>query len=191
VALLRRLALRRRGDRLLIGVRRASFGELARLRCEIDVPLSRLREVAAAISGLVAEGASRSGRTVGCVGVVAGEEPVLVALAPRRDVVAARVLAALRSGEAHRRPELWLTLPPGAYLGQVVDPYAPFAADDGVIVNLLQEHGVGHALLAELLPGQVSAAIVLTLYASRPELRRLLKLARSVLADLPGWSAMR
>jgi hypothetical protein len=191
VALLRRLGLRRRGDRLLVGVRRASFGELARLRCEIDVPVSRLREVAAAISGLVAEGASRSGRTVGCVGIVAGEEPVLVALAPRRDVVAARILAALRMGEAHRRPELWLTLPPGTYLGSVVDPCAPFEAGEATILGMLRDRGVGHALLSEVLVGPANVRIVLTLYAPRPDLRTLFTLARSELADLPGWSAMR
>jgi len=191
VALLQRAALRRRGDRLLVGVRRTPLGEVASLRCELDVPLRRLAEVARAISGLVAEGASRVGRTVGCIGIVREEEPVLVALAPRRDVVAARVRTSLASGEAHRHPELWLTLPPGVYLGKVVDPYAPFAGDEDCILMLLRERGVGHALLTEVLPGVASARIVLTLYATRPDLRKLLTLARSSLADLPGWTAMR
>jgi hypothetical protein len=191
VALRRRAAVRRRGERLLVAVRRAPLGRLVRLRCELDVPLRRLAEVVRAISGLVAEGASLQGRTVGCVGIVPREEPILVALAPRRDVVAARVLSALGSGEAHRRPELWLTLPPGAYLGKVVDPYAPFEGDENAILELLRDRGVGHALLTEVVPGPVSATIVLTLYASRPDLRKLLTLARSALADLPGWTAMR
>jgi hypothetical protein len=128
---------------------------------------------------------------VGCVGIVRGEEPVLVALAPRRDVVAARVLATLRSDEAHRRPELWLTLPPGAYLGKVVDPFAPFVPDDGRILDLIRDHGVGHALLAEVRRGAVSTGILLTLYASRPDLQALFRLARNTLADLPGWVPMR
>jgi hypothetical protein len=140
---------------------------------------------------VVGEGASLVGRTVGCVGIVPSEEPVLVALAPRRDVIAARVRAALESGEVHRHPELWLTLPPGAYLGKVVDPYAPFDGGEGAILELLRERGVGHALLAELFTGPASAKVVLTLYASRPDLRKLLTLARSALADLPGWAAMR
>jgi hypothetical protein len=161
------------------------------LRCELDVPLRRLAEVARAISGVVGEGASLVGRTVGCVGIVPGEEPVLVALAPRRDVIAARVRAALESGEAHRHPELWLTLPSGAYLGKVVEPYAPFDGGESAILELLRERGVGHALLAELSTGPASAKVVLTLYASRPDLRKLLTLARSALADLPGWMAMR
>jgi hypothetical protein len=191
VALLRRAALRRRGHTLLVKVRRAPLGGLARLRCELDVPLARLAEVARTVSGVVAEGASRIGRTVGCVGIVAGEEPVLVALAPRRDLVAARVLAALSGGESQRRPELWLTLPPGAYLGSVVDPYAPFEAGEAAILGLLRDRGAGHALLAEVIVGQASARIVLTLYAPRPDLRKLFTVARSALADLPGWAAMR
>jgi hypothetical protein len=188
---MRRAALRRRGDRILVALRRARLGELARLRCDLDVPLGRLAEVATAISGVVGEGASLVGRTVGCVGLVPGEEPVLVALAPRRDVIAARVRAALESGEAHRHPELWLTLPPGAYLGKVVDPYAPFEGGEGAILELLRERGVGHALLTELFTGPVSAKVVLTVYASRPDVRKLLAMARSVLADLPGWAAIR
>jgi hypothetical protein len=191
VALLRRSGVRRRGDKLLVAVRRVSFGDLVRLRCELDIPLRRLAAVARAVSGAVAEGASRIGRTVGCVGIVHGEEPILVALAPTRDVVAARVLAALGSGEAHRRPELWLTLPAGVYLGEVVDPYAPFEAEEGTVLRMLRERGVGHALRVEVLAAPAGTRIVLTLYAPRAELRKLFTVARSALADLPGWAAMR
>lgn len=161
------------------------------MRCELDVPMSRFAEVARTVSGAVAEGASRIDRTVGCVGIVPGEEPVLVALAPRRDVVAARVLAALSGGAAHRRPELWLTLPPGAYLGNVVDPYAPFEAGEAAILGMLRDRGVGHALLAEVLVGPANVRIVLTLYAPLPDLKKLFTLARRALAELPGWAAMR
>jgi len=191
VALLRRAALRRRGDALLVGVRRTTLGEVASLRCELDIPLGRLAEVSAAVSGLVAEGASLLGRTVGCIGIVPGEEPVLVALAPRRDTVAARVRTSLASGDARRRPELWLALPPDVYLGEVVDPYAPFSGDESAIVRLLRDRGVGHALLTEVVAGAASARIVLTLYAARPELRKFLTLARSSLTDLPGWAPAR
>jgi hypothetical protein len=191
VALLRRAALRRRGDALLVGVRRTTLGEVTSLRCELDIPLGRLAEVSAAVSGLVAEGASLLGRTVGCIGIVPGEEPVLVALGPRRDTVAARVRTSLASGDAHRRPELWLALPPGVYLGEVVDPYAPFSGDESAIVRLLHDRGVCHALLTEVVAGAASARIVLTLYAARPELRKFLTLARSSLADLPGWAPAR
>ena len=189
--MLRRAALRRRGDTLLASVRRTPLGEVASLRCELDVPLSRLAEVSGAISGLVAEGASLLGRTVGCIGILPGEEPILVALAPRRDTVAARVRTSLASGDAHRRPELWLALPPGVYLGEVVDPYELFTGDEDAILSLLRDRGVGQALLTEVIAGATSARIVLTLYAARPELRKFLTLARSSLADLPGWAPTR
>jgi hypothetical protein len=187
VAWRRRAAVRRRGNLVLLSIRRGSFGKLGRLSCELDSPLPRVGELVEAISGAVAEGASWAGRTVGCVGIVPGDEPVLVALAPGRDVVAARVRGTLERGEAHRYPELWLTLPPGTYLAQVVDPYAAFAGDEASILALLREHGVGHALRTEVLPGVASSKILLTLYAPRPDLRKLLTLAKSVLAELPGW----
>jgi hypothetical protein len=191
VALLRWAALHRRGGTLLASLRRSAHGEFASLRCELDVPLHRLAEVSGAISGFVAEGASLLGRTVGCIGIVPGEEPVLVALAPRRDTLAARVRTSLASGEAHRRPELWVALPPGVYLAEVVDPYAPFPGDTGAIMRLLRDRGVSHALLTEVVAGAASARIVLTLYAARPELRKFLTLAKRSLADLPGWAPAR
>jgi len=191
VALLRHAALRRRGDTLIASVSRTPLGELASLRCELDVPLGRLAEVSGAISGLVGEGASLLGRTVGCVGIVPGEEPFLVALAPRRDTVAARVRTSLASGDAHRHPELWLALPPGVFLGEVVDAYTPFPGDEGAIVRLLRDRGVGQALLTEVVAGAASARIVLTLYGTRADLRKLLTLAKSALGGLSGWARRR
>ncbi len=187
VAWRRRAAVVRRGDRVAVTIRRGGAGAFARLLCEFDVPAHRLGEVAGSLAGAVAEGAHWVGATVGCVGIVAGDEPVLVALAPVRDVVAARVRESLERGEAHRRPELWVTLPRGRYLAQVVDPYAPFAGNEAEIVKLLRMTSVGHVLRTEVTGGAVSVAIVLTLYAPRPDLRKLFTLARRVLADLPGW----
>jgi hypothetical protein len=158
----------------------------ARLECALDIPAHRLGEVAAALGGAVAEAAHWVGSTVGCIGVVPGEEPVLVALAPARDVVAARVREMLARGESHRHPELWVTLPAGRYLAQAVDPLAPFAGSEGDIVELLRLGKVGHALYAEVGGGGASVVFALALYAPRPELRKLFTLARRVLADLPG-----
>ena len=191
VALRRNAAVRRRGERLPVILSRASFGELARVRCELDVPGGRLAEIAEALSGVVAEAAATLALTVGCVGIVPGEEPVLVALAPQRDLVAGRVRWALTAGDAHRFPQLWLALPPGTYLAQVVDPYAPFSAGEGVILGLLRQGRVAHALLTEVFPGPVSVRIVLSLYASRPFLRTLFSMARNELGVIPGWSAAR
>jgi hypothetical protein len=187
VAWRRSVTVRRRGEAVLLSIRRRSFGELGRMECELDSPLPRFGELVEAISGAVAEGASWAGCTVGCVGIVPGDEPVLVALAPGRDVVAARVRGTLNRGEAHRFPELWLTLPPGTYLAQVVDPYAVFAGDEVSMLALLRKHEVGHVLRMEVVPGVASSRILLTLYASRPDLRKLFTLARSVLAEVSGW----
>ena len=191
VAWRRRSARVRRGDRLVFSLDRQGFGEIVRLRCEIDVPAGRLPELAAALGGAVAEGAHWVGAPVGCVGIVAGEEPILVSVAPVRDVVAARVSEALVRGEAHRRPEMWLTLPAGRYLGQVIDPYRPFAGSDADLAELVRLGKVGHALRAETVGRGVSARLLLTLYGPRRELRKLLTLARRVLVELPGWTRSR
>jgi hypothetical protein len=183
----RRVAVRRRGNLLILSIRRRSFGKLERMECGLDSPLPRFGELVEAISGAVAEGASWAGRTVGCVGIVPGDEPVLVALAPGRDVVAARVRGTLDRGEAHRFPELWLTLPRGRYLAQLVNPYAVFAGDEASILALLRQREVGLVLRMEVVPGVASSRIVLTLYAPRPDLRKLFTLARRVLAEIPGW----
>jgi len=191
VALKRNAAVRRRGERLLVALSRASFGELGRVRCELDVPGRRLAEVAEGLSGVVAEAAAALALTVGCVGIVPEEEPVLVALAPLRDLVAGRVRWALGAGDAHRFPQLWVTLPSGTYLAQVVDPYVPFPVDEGVILGLLRQGRVAHALLTEVFPDPVRVRIVLSLYAPRPLLRTLFRMARKRLDVLPGWSTAR
>jgi hypothetical protein len=176
---------------VLLAIARTSFGELGRVRCELDVPGRRLAEIVDALSGVVAEAAATLALTVGCVGVVPEEEPVLVALAPRRDLVAGRVRWALGAGDAHRFPQLWLTLPRGTYLATVVDPYVPFSADEGVILGLLRQGRVAHALLTEVFPGPVSVRIVLSLYAPRRVLTTLFSTARRGLGGLPGRSAAR
>jgi hypothetical protein len=184
-------ALRRRGDRVLLAFGRMAFGDLGRLRCELDVPSSRLPEIVEALSGVVAEAAATVGLTLGCVGVVPDEEPVLVALAPQRDLVARRVRGTLGAGEAHRHPQLWLTLRHGTYLAQVVDPYLPFKASEAAILALLRGERVAHVLLTEVVPGPVSTLIALSLYAPRPVLRAFFTMARRALGDLSGWSAAR
>jgi hypothetical protein len=191
VALRRHAAVRRRGARVLLALARTSFGELGRVRCELDVPGRRLAEIVEALSGVVAEAAATVALTVGCVGIVPDEEPVLVALAPQRDLVAGRIRWALGAGDAHRLPQLWLTLARGTYLAQVVDPYVPFLADEGVILGLLRQGRVAHALLTEVFPDPVSVRIVLSLYAPRPFLRTLFSMARRELGGLPGLSAAR
>ncbi len=176
---------------MIVNVKRRAAGGFAVLHCELDVPASRMGEVVSFVGGAVGEAASWLGRTVGCVGVVGGEEPVLVALSPARDVVAERVRETLERGEAHRWPQLYLTLEAGRYLAQVVDPYVPFRGTEAEILGILRSGRTAHALRTEVRPRLAGLTIVLTVYTRRPELRRLFTLARRVLADLPGWSRTR
>jgi len=188
-------ALRRLGDRkrrssgLSVSWQRTALGAVSGVRFEIAAPLDRAGELAQVLAALVAEGAASIGLTLGWVGVVAGEEPVLVALAPRRDLVAPRFRDALTSGAAHRRPNLWLTLAPGTYLASVVDPLRPFSGGHAEILSLVRAGGARHALASGLTAGPAGVRITLALYAPRPELTRLLSLARKGLRELPGWTA--
>lgn len=188
-------ALRRLGDRrrrssgLSVSWRRTAAGAVSCVRFEIEVSVSRAGEVAEALAALVAEGAASTGLTVGWAGVVAGEEPVLVALAPRRDLVAPRFRDALTGGAAHRRPNLWLTLAPGTYLASVVDPLRPFSGGHAEVLALVRGGRARHALASELTAGPEGVRITLAIYAPRPELIRLLSLARNGLRELPGWTA--
>ena len=184
-------AVRRRGDGVFLAVERTRFGGLGRLRFVIDVPSRRVPEITEALSGLVAEAAATLGLTIGCVGVVTDEEPVLVALAPQRDLVAGRVRWALGAGEAHRHPQLWLALAQGTYLAQVVDPDVPFKGDASSLLGLLRGGRVARVLLTTVNPGPVSTQIALDLYAPRPVLRTLLTIARNVPGDLSGWTITR
>jgi hypothetical protein len=191
VAWRRRAAARRRGNALTVRVTRGHAAGVSHVRCEIGAPTHRLGEVATAIGGAVGECAHAVGRTVGCVGIVSGEEPVLVALAPTRDVVAERVRETLERGQAHRSPELWLTLPAGRYLAQVIDPYSPFSGDQATVSALVGSEKAEQALRADIVGNGIALTITLTLYARRAALTKLFTLARSVLADLPGWTATR
>ncbi len=189
-AVLRRTGGRRRRDSdLSVSWRRTALGAVSGVRFEIEAPLARAGELAETLAAIVAEGSASIGFTVGWVGVVAGEAPVLVALAPRRDLVAPRFRDALLSGAAHRRPNLWLTLAPGTYLASVVDPMRPFSGGHGEVLALVRGGLSRHALASGLTTGPAGVRITLALYAPREELIRLLSLARKGLRELPGWTA--
>ncbi len=189
-AAFRRLGERRRGSSgLSVSWQRIAVGAVTGVRFEIDAPRGRAGGLAQALAALVAEGAASIGLTVGWVGVVAGEEPVLVALAPQRDLVAPRFRDALTSGAAHRRPNVWLTLAPGTYLASVVDPLRPFSGSHAEVLALVRGGGARHALASGLTAGPEGVRITLALYAPRPELIRLLSLARKGLRELPDWTA--
>lgn len=180
---------RRRSSGLFVSWQRTAFGAVSAVRFEIGAPLARTGELAQALAAPVAEGAASIGLTVGWVGIVPDEEPVLVALAPQRDLVAPRFRDALTSGATHRRPNLWLTLAPGTYLASAVDPFRPFSGDHVEILSLVRSGRARHALASRLTTGPAGVRITLGLYAERLELIRLLSLARNSLRELPGWLA--
>jgi len=140
---------------------------------------------------MLAETAAVVDRTVGCIGIVPGEEPVLVALAPRRDPVAERARGVLSSVPPHRYPQLWVTLPPGTYLAQVVEPAVPFEFDESRLLDLLRAGAIAHAVRFEIATGVVSERLRLVVYAPRRELRPLVAIARGVLSSLADWRAQR
>jgi hypothetical protein len=82
--------------------------------------------VVEALAGAAGEAAETIGLDVGVVGIVDGEEPLLMALRPRQGDVADRFARILLTGESHRHASLWLLLTPGAYLAEAVDPFQPF-----------------------------------------------------------------
>ncbi|MFI5143213.1 MAG: hypothetical protein ACHQQS_03060 [Thermoanaerobaculales bacterium] len=187
----RSAALRRRGNALLARVKRRRERGIDRITLELSVPSARWGEVVAAVSSVLAEAAASLGYTVGCIGIVAGEEPILVAIAPRRDPIAARARSVLASLVPHRYPQLWLTLPPGTYLAQVVEPSGVFEFDEERLLDQLRHGIVGPCVRFEVTSDSVSTRLDLVTYGSRRELRKLVTLARNVLSRLPDWRAAR
>lgn len=107
-------------------VRRGVVGGCPYLAVRLCLPAASYPGAARALAGSMAAVCAGWPGTVGSVTVVPGEEPALVPLAAHTDVVATRVLEVLTRGESHRTPHLLALLAPGVYLGQVIDPYAPF-----------------------------------------------------------------
>jgi hypothetical protein len=187
----RRTGARRRGSDLIVAVRRSRFGAVNRVAIDLDAPNSRWVEVAGAVSAMLAESAAALDHTIGCVGIVSGEEPILLALAPRRDLVAARAMTVLTSAGPHRCPQLWLTLPRGGFLAQVVDPDVAFSFDEGRLLDGLAAGRVGHAVHFAVTSDAVAHRLTLTAYLPRHESRKIFALGRERLAAFPGWRTAR
>jgi hypothetical protein len=175
------------GDRLVVRVRRSRHGSVLRLEAALQVPPGRWADVANAFAAVVAEVAATHG-ALGRVGIVAGEPPILAVFRPRRDVVAGQVRDALTAGASHRRPHLWLALPDGTYLAEAVDPDLPFAASSESVAAIVARGRAVHALLAEARPDRRGVALTLALYSSPGGVRSSLRVARRLLAALPGWT---
>jgi hypothetical protein len=189
------LLRRRRGDAAGTKVRvswsRRRIGGVVRLGCDVDAPPARGAAAGAAVAAAVAEAAAALGLTVGSVGIVPGEEPRLVALAPRRDLIAPAVLEALAWHGGYPPSHLWMALAPGTYLAELVDPYRPFAPGDDVVAELVRSGGVRCALTTDRSGGAGAFRIRLGLYCSPSDLGTLVGFARTGLDGVRGRTAAR
>jgi hypothetical protein len=137
-------------------------------------------------AGAVGACCAADGGTVGCIGIVPGEEPVAAAFAALRDLVAGKVLGALTAVPMHRHPQLLLALGPGVYLASVVDPLTPFAFDEERLVAWVDGGAVGFAMLVEVVTDGRGTALRFTGYGSRRRLVSALRICRNTLRELGG-----
>jgi hypothetical protein len=164
-------------------VRRRVAG-LCACTCRITVPDRRWGESVRALATAIADALAEIGATVGCVGLVPDEAPVLLALAPRRDLLAARLEAALVGTGAHAYPHLWLTLARDAYLASVIHPALPDHGREPEIVALLAASRIGHALRIEVVPtGRRVRSVEFTLWAPARALRAFIASAHRALRE--------
>jgi hypothetical protein len=157
------------------------------VRARLTVPVGQYHEVVGALAGVLGELAVRWGGTVGWLGLVPREAPLLVALAPQRDAVARRAASVLTEGYSHRVPSLWLFLPPGMYLGQAVEPDSPLDPNLRALAELVTLGRARAALLVVVTPELGQCRVTLTLVSELPRLRACLKLAHHELAPIGDW----
>ena len=165
-----------------IVLRRDRVDGVAHLFVAITVEARAWGRVVRAVAAAVAEAAV--GRTLGQIGLVAGEPPIVGAFAARRDIAAARVVGALTAGAAHRRPTLWLILSKGTYLAQAVDPERPFAASPEAVADIVRRGCAVCALVTDAAPRGGGVALGLDLFSAPAEMRVLVRLARCHLAGV-------
>lgn len=160
-------------------VRRGRVLGVPFLEVTLAVPASPFGQAARALAGGLAEVCASHRGMLGSVTVVAGEEPALVSLAPRLDVVAERLYGILLAGESHRFPHLLLLLAPEVYLGQVVDPYSPLEASPETVARLLAPNRVPLAARLTVQPRRFHVEVeVFALALDGQSLRRALRVAR-------------
>jgi hypothetical protein len=157
---------------------------IIRLCCTVQAPRELVGQVLDAVTAQLAEIIASIGLTVGIVGVVPGEEPVLTAFAPRRDLVAPRIRDALGGRAAHWRRHVWLTMPDGTYLASVVDPYLPLEGSAEEVAGMVRNGLIAHAFSGQLKGEPAGARLELDAYIRRKDLRKLLSLVRSGAAEV-------
>lgn len=122
------------------------------LRCCMSLAADLAGEVSGSFARTVEAKLARNGAgvvagSVGWVGLPPRETPLLLAMAPRRDLVAARVAAAMAGGRLAAMRHLWLALAPGVFLGQIVDPDRCLEADLSEVLLGLASGAVHFAVL--------------------------------------------
>ena len=162
---------------------------MGHLSGEIEAAASLWPEVARGVASAVA--AAPGGRTLGEVGVVTGEAPILASFGARRDLVAARVLAALTAGASHRRPTVWLALHDGVYLASAVDPDRAFALEAERLAAIVRSGLATQVIAGEATPRSGHILLRLDAYAAPAALRALLHTARRQLGAVRGWQSAR
>ncbi len=185
----RRRARRDGAGRATVEWRRSRFGGALSVRCRVETPRGSAATVVREASARLAAVVSSAGLTVGVVGVVPGEEPVLHALAPRRDLVAPLVQETLTAGAAHRRTRLLVGLHAGSYLATVVDPYRSFDGGAEEIAALLGPGRASYVIAVRADADGERLRIEIAAYGRRPELRRLVSLARKGRAEASRGAA--
>lgn len=170
-----------------VRVRRRRLGAVVCLELELEAPAARWGEVATAVSdALVAVLAPGEPATVGRAGIVAGEPPILAAFSARREVVGPLLRDALTAGATHRRPHLWLLLPPGVYLAAAVDPYRPLEPTPESLATIVAAGAARLALVSEAVAGDAGVVLRLVLYGSPGGVRSAFRLVRRALGAPPG-----
>jgi hypothetical protein len=172
-----------------VATARGRHGDVVAFHASLDVPRESDAAAVRALALTVAERAVAIGSTVGCVSLVPGEEPGLVARAPRLDLVASAYANALLSGESHLAPQLWVTLAAGRYLAEAVDPFTPFIFDEDAVIGLVDAGLVRDALWSVVRRSRRGARIELALYSSLRGVREALRTARRHLAGAAHWES--
>lgn len=148
-----------------------------------DLAWELSRTVAAADPTLGGSGA-RIG-SIGWVGLQPGEPPVLLAMAPRRDLVAARVAAAMTGGRLAAMSHLWLGLAPGVFLGHVVNPDRCLAVDLSEVRAGLVSGAVAFAMLVAAQRGRRMVSYSVHVAGRAGTLRWIVHRARGVFSARP------
>jgi hypothetical protein len=154
---------------------------LACVGWEVVVGSKGWGEVVRGVAGSIGAAGRSLGGPVGCVRIVEGEEPVLWTLAPRLDLVAESAVAALARPSGHY---LWLSLAPGAYLAQVIDPSVPLAGGEAELAAAVAGRSVRCALSVRFGPSGRARRVVLAAYGRRGTLREAIAAAAPFLGPL-------